>query len=295
MPDSTTKATTSGTNEPWKDAQPALKQGLNEAQNLFSSGGNFQPYTGSTVVPYSDQTMAGANAIQGQAQTALDNPNSATGKPLSFYGGLYDTGGLSSQQQAVQPMLEKTASGAELNQTSPVFQSMLDKAAQDARNGVNLSMSAAGRYGSGMHTDALGRSITNAQAPMLLSNYNTELGRMDAARGALSGLGQQGIANQGMASEAMPGAWATGQLPATDLMKVGSMYEDLAGRTMGDQQRIFQETQQAPLSAVEWLNSIASGAGSLGGSQSQTVAQPAPNPFLQLLAGGVGLNSLLGG
>ena len=68
-----------------------------------------------------------------------------------------------------------------------------------------------------------------------------------------------------------------------------------AGRTMADQERIFRETQEAPLRAVEWLNAIGSGAGSLGGMQSQSTLQPAPNPFLQGAAGLLGLGSLLGG
>jgi len=68
-------------------------------------------------------------------------------------------------------------------------------------------------------------------------------------------------------------------------MKVGSMYEDLAARTLQDQNRIYDQTRQAPLAAVEWLNAIAGGAGSLGGSGSNAVSQPTPNPFLQMLSG----------
>lgn len=289
--------TTQGSSEPWKEAQPALKTGLADAQNLYKSGvvnNAMQGYTGSTVVPWSDQTTAGMDAIQGQAASALSDPNSATGKPLSFYSGLYDTGGLSDAQRGVMDQLKTTASGAELNQTSPAFQSLLDKAAQDARIGTDLSVSANGRYGSGMHYGALGTAVSNAELPYLVNNYNTELGRMDTARGNLANLGQQGISNLDMASSAMPGAWTTSQQPATDLMKVGSMYEDLAGRTMSDQQRLATQAQQAPLNAVQWLNAIGSGAGSLGGSQSQTQSTPGTNPFLQVLAGGVGLNSLLG-
>lgn len=291
------KTTTTSSSQPWEGAQPTLKTGLQDAQNLYSSGvvnDAMQGYTGSTVVPWSDQTTAGMTAIQNQATDALANPGTtATGKPLSFYSGLYDTGGLSGAQQGVMDQLTKTASGAELNQTSPAFQSLLDQAANAARDQTNLSMSANGRYGSGAHYGALGTAISNAELPYLVNNYNTELQRQDAARTSLANLGQQGISNLDMASTQIPTAWTTSQTPATDLMKVGSMYEDLAGRTLSDNQRLATQAQQAPLNAVEWLNAIGSGAGSLGSSSTSTSSTPGTNPFLQVLAGGVGLNSLL--
>lgn len=292
MSDGQKTTTQTQTNEPWSAAQPALKTSLGEAEDLFKSGVGFQPYTGSTVVPFADQTTAGMNLIQNQATGPSAN---VTGRPASFYGDMFDTGGLSADQNAVADMLRTTAGGAELNQVSPAFQQLLDTAGGNARDAVNLSMSGAGRYGSGAHTDVLGRSVIEAQAPLMVGEYGRQLGRMDAARGSLANLGQQGITNLDMASSALPGAWTTGQLPATDLMKVGTMYEDLAGRTMADNQRITEETKRAPLNAVEWLNAIASGAGSLGGSKIGTASQPTPNPFLSLLAGGIGINSLLGG
>jgi hypothetical protein len=70
------------------------------------------------------------------------------------------------------------------------------------------------------------------------------------------------------------------------------MYEDLAGRTMADQLRIFEETQNAPREAVEWLSAIGSGAGRLGG-QTRSV-QPGTNPFVEALGYGLGGNNLLG-
>ena len=92
----------------------------------------------------------------------------------------------------------------------------------------------------------------------------------------------------------MPGAWDNSQKPATDMMKLGEMYQDLAGRTMADQLRIWEETQNAPKSAVEWLNSIGAGAGQLGSSQRQVSTGTGTNPWLQAAGIGLGANSLLG-
>jgi hypothetical protein len=289
------KTVTQSNSEPWAGAQPALKTGLEDAQSIYASGTGFQPYTGSTVVPYSDQSMAGMNAIQNQATSALSGDNPMA-KPLDFYSSLYDSGGLSADQQGVADQWRNTASGAELNNTSSAFNDILQRTQNDTRTGVDLSMSGAGRYGSpGAHQGVLADKLGGVTSQMLQDEYGRQLGRQDTARTSLAGLGQQGITNRFGAGEAMPGAWTNSQAPATDLMKVGSMYEDLAGRTMSDQQRIFNETQQSPLKAVEWLNAIGSGAGSLGGSQVGSSTPPSPNPFLQLLAGGLGAGSLLGG
>lgn len=285
------QTTQTATAEPWKDAQPTIKTALSGANNVYNSGDAFKPYTGSTVVPYSQQTTQAMGSIQNQAQDALSGDNPMA-KPLGFFGSMFDQGGLSNDQRGVADQWRNTASGAELLNTSPEFNDVLQRSLQDASTGVNLGMSGAGRYGSGMHTDVLGNTLGGISSNARLGEYRNQLGRMDTARNSLAGMGQQGITNQFGAASGMPGAWSASQQPATDLMKVGGMYEDLAGRTMADQLRIFEETQNAPKDRVEWLNAIGTGAGSLGGTQRQI--QPGTNPFVQALGIGLGGNSLLG-
>ncbi len=283
------KEVTSGTTEPWAAAQPALKMGLKDAENIYKSGTSFAPYTGSTVVPFSDQTRAGMQGIQNQSAQAMSD--GTMGKPLGFYGSMFDNGGLSADQQGVANQWRTTASGSEMGGSNPYFEDVLRRSLEDTATSTNLGMSGAGRYGSGMHTDTLadrtGRQATEAR----MGEYQNQQGRMDNARSSLAGLGQQGITNQFGAAQAMPGAWENSQRPAMDLIKIGGMYEDLAGRTMGDQLRIFEETQNAQRAPLEWLNSIASGAGSLGNTQRQV--QPGTNPFVQALGYGLGANNLL--
>jgi hypothetical protein len=284
------KETTQATNEPWSAAQPLLKQGIKDAGNVYKQGDAWSPYTGSTVVPYANQTMSGMNAIQGNAQDAMSS--GAMRKPLSFFGSMFDNGGLSADQRGVADQWRNTASGAELLNTSPEFNDVLQRSLNDASTGVNLGISGAGRYGSGMHTDVLANTLGGISSNARLGEYGRQLGRMDTARNSLAGMGQQGIANQFGAAQGMPGAWETGQMPATDLMKVGGMYEDLAGRTMQDQMRIFEERQNAKTAPIEWLSAIGTGAGSLGGTSRQI--SPGTNPFVQALGIGLGTNSLLG-
>jgi hypothetical protein len=100
----------------------------------------------------------------------------------------------------------------------------------------------------------------------------------------LFGMGQTGMDN-------MNPAYASMKAPAEDLMGVGSMYEDLMGRTMNDQLRITNEKQNAPLANIQALLAAAAGAGSYG---QQTGTAQGPNSTMSnVLGGGLGLLSLL--
>jgi hypothetical protein len=97
-------------------------------------------------------------------------------------------------------------------------------------------------------------------------------------------MGQTGMDN-------MNPAYASMKAPAEDLMGVGSMYEDLMGRTMNDQLRITNEKQNLGLSNIQALLAAAAGAGNYG---TQTGTAQGPNSTLSNIAGGgLGLLSLL--
>lgn len=291
MPGDENKTTTTSNSTPWKEAQPTLKTALAGANTVYKDPNAFSAYTNSNVVPFASETQAGMGNIEDQANAAMSS--GVLNNPMNFLSGLYGQGGLSADQRGVANQWRNTASGAELLNQSPEFENVLQRVLGDAGTGVNLGVSGAGRYGSGAHTDVLGRTLGGISSEARLGEYGRQLGRMDAARGNLASLGQQGVTNLFGAGEAMPGAWQTGQMPATDLMKIGAMSEDLTARTLADQERIFREKQGALRSPVEWLSAIGSGAGSLGGTQSQTTQMPSPNPFLQIGAGVLGMNSLL--
>ncbi|NNU70439.1 hypothetical protein G9X67_34880, partial [Rhizobium sp. WYCCWR 11152] len=95
--------------------------------------------------------------------------------------------------------------------------------------------------------------------------------RKDAANSNAFNMASQGFGQLGQAYSGM-------QAPAQDLMKVGAMQEDLATRQMNDKLRIFNEHQQKPWENLARMQAIASGAGQLGGSTTQSA--PGQNPFL---------------
>ena len=291
-----TKTTTqTSSSDPWEEAQPYIKTGLQDAGSVYSDASAWQPNTMSTVVPYSDQTTQGMNAINSQADSAMSGPN-AFSNGFNFLTDLTGNGGLTGDQKTVNDMWMKTASGDELGATNPYFEDVLKRTMGDSRDNWNLSVAGAGRYGSPAHAGTMTDRMGGISSAMRMAEYNNQQGRMDNARTSAAGMGQQGVTNMFGANAQAPQAWQNMQTPARDKMMLGSMNEDLMARVMEDQNRIFTETRDAPKTAVEWLNALAGGAGSLGGSKTGTMQTPTPNPFLGALMslGGYGLNKIPG-
>jgi hypothetical protein len=266
------KTTTTQNSAPWKDAQPALKQGISEAQRLYNSGVGSKVYTGSTVVPWDAKTTQGMNAITDQANANLGG-NGLSGQLQ----GVINNGGYNAGQlEALNNTRAVANSNFDIN-SDPGFQQVVDQ----ARNTINAGASGAGRYGSGVHQATLANTIGDLGA----RQYQAFQARKDAANSNLFNMGSTGFGQLGSAYTGM-------QAPAQSLMQVGAMNEDLATRQMNDKLRIFNDTQNRPWENLSRLNAIASGAGQLGGSQ--TTSQPGANPFLQALGYGATGAGLLG-
>ena len=73
-------------------------------------------------------------------------------------------------------------------------------------------------------------------------------------------------------------------------MGLGSMNEDLYGRTLNDQLRIANESQNAPLANIQALLAAANGAG--GYSTGTQTAQGPSNTFSNIAGAGLGAASL---
>lgn len=272
------KTTTTSSSAPWKNAQPALNTGLAGAQNLYNAGIGGQVYTGSTVVPWSSQTMQAANDIQNNA-TANSGGRGLSGQ----YQGIINSGGYNSAQNDA---LANTRSLANSTYSiSPELQKVLDAQSSQAADQVNASVSGAGRYGSAVHQGNLASTIGDLTNRTVYNDMSNWQGRRDAANSSLFGMGQQGISNLGTAYTGM-------NAPNQDLMTVGGLYEDLATRQKNDELRIFNETQNKPWEQISRLNAVASGAGQMGGTQTQT--SPGQNPFLTALGYGTSSLGLLG-
>jgi hypothetical protein len=289
MPGDNTQKT-QATNEPWAPAQPILKQGLNDAQGIYNSGKSFAPYTGSTVVPYSGQTTQAMGDITHRAnawQPTLDRNFETIARVAA-------QGGFNPIQQGVVDRLTGQATGQFNPNDNPAFQNVMQQALDSAGNAVNLNASAAGRYGSGIHQGVAGKTAGDIAGNLTNNEYNNWQNRRDAANSQLFNAGQQKQQNIWQNTNELQNAYQAGMAPAQSLMGIGGMNEDLAGRTLNDQLRVWQGQQDAPKNALQWLSAIGSGAGSLGGTQGTTAQGPKANPFGQVLGGLLGANSLFG-
>lgn len=290
MPDGdSNKQTQASSSEPWPAAQPLLKQGLADASGIYKSTA-FNPYPGSTVVPFSGQTTQSM-----QDQTSYANalkPN--FGAAFDAVAGNVYNGGLNDTQRGVVNRLTGQATQAFNPNDNPGFQSVLKQATDSAGQAVDMGASAAGRYGSGIHQGNVAREVGNVAGQLTSNAYNDFQNRRDAANTSLFNAGQQQYNNINSAPDALGSAYQSLLMPSQTLAGVGAQNEDLAGRQMNDQLRQWQGTNDAKKNALEWLMAIGSGAGSLGGSSNTTAQGPKPNPFGQVVGGLLGANSLFG-
>jgi len=275
MPGGSSKQqTTQTTNSaPWSASQPYLADTMRSAANLVGNGVGAGVYTGSTVIPWSQSTMTGKNAMEGGALANL-NGNGLSGQAQ----GIIDSGGFTTDQSGVMDRLRQTATGSFNINEDPGFQQVLDQTKQ----GVNEMASTAGRYGGGAHQGVIVDKVGDLGA----RQYQNWQSRRDAADQNLFSMGQQGQSNLGS-------AYGLLQQPAETMMKTGAMDEDLATRQMNDQLRIFNEQQNKPWEQLSRANAIYSGIGGMGGTTTQ--AQPGQNPWLTAAGYGLSAGGLLGG
>jgi hypothetical protein len=185
---------------------------------------------------------------------------------------------------------------------------------------VNLNAAAAGRYGSGVHEGVLAQKVGDLSNNFRYNDFNNWLNRRDAANQNIVGLSQTGLGNQqalgqGISSLGQQGtnniqslagslfnAGQTGlgnmtaayqgqQLPYQDLMKIGSMNEDLQNRELQDRIRVFDAQNNLPWTQLQRLTGVLAGGDPY---KSTTTTTPGQNPFLSTLGTIGGLNTLLG-
>lgn len=231
-----TQSNTSSTT-PWSGADPALRLGINMAQNWLTNPESSKIYEGTTVIPFSQQTLAGMGQMQGVAQNAQDPMQN----PLKSYTGMFG-------------VLNPIARGDFANDTT--FQNTLGAGQEAARSAVDLSMSGAGRAGSGVHQATLAKATGDFTNQAMLDRQNWALG-------GLQSLGDR-----------MQNAYGSAMAPAQTMMQLGGMNEDMAGKYAQEQFDKFNARKQAPIDAIAQANAIFTGSGSLGQNQQQKIYQP---------------------
>jgi hypothetical protein len=280
--------TTVQNKDPWGPAQPYLADIMKQANALYVGGAGGQTWGGPLQAGMSPDMTNSFNMMRGLAGQDTSQPfnyaNSVIGAGGMAPGTSAGTGVLGSIAGQSGPTSAATnlggmASGADAG-NNPYLKTMLDDNAARIGNRVASQMSGAGRYGSFGHGDALARSITAANAPILSQAYENDQNRMlqansqidssnralDVTRsGAASGLigalqGGQGQALQ--ASAMMPELDAARYAGADRLAGIGQFGMGREQDLIDAQRALFNQQQQQPWTM---LNRYLGGVSGLGG------------------------------
>lgn len=277
--DNSTK--TVATSDPYKAAKPLMDKGMGDALNLYNNGGLVKPNTMSTVVPFAQQTTQGMNTL-----TDLGTANTGGQGISGQYQNILNNGGYNTEQMDALSGIRDTATSQFDPYSNPAFKQVLQQAQEGSMYGTNAAAQGMGRYGSGTHQGVQQRELGDLTARMVGGEYNNWQNRRDSAQQQLFNAGQTGMGNMGSAYTGM-------QEAVNPLMQVGAMNEDLMGRTMNDQLRIANESQNSGLANIQALLAAAAGGGNYGTQTSQ--AQGPSNSFSNIAGGLLGGASLLGG
>lgn len=264
------KSTTSTQkNEPPKWAEPLFKKSASEAMDLYKSGEGFNVYKGDRVADFTDQQNQAIGNL-----ASLDNRALGQDYGTNMYKSLYNQAGGPSY---AEKNLRDIAQGQSLYGDSR-FQEMLDAQSAKIADQVNLGASAAGRYGSGMHTGSLADSIGDFRRNTVLQNYQNEVQRQLAANqqmdaGRMSGL----AARQGLAGD-IAGSYqnqfnniAQG---AQTALQAGTLRQQQQQAEMDAKRQAFTEKDMQDWTRLGALQAAATGSAGPYGMMTSTQTQP---------------------
>lgn len=270
--------TQSSTTEPWKVAQPALHGILGQLSDNLGNTGLTGAESGAldTLQSNAGQASQFAPAITNFANNLLSGGNAGA-----------ESGNIQRGLSTFQDQLTPFANGSMVGNNT-ALQGQLDTIANDVQSRVNSMFAGAGRDFSGMNQKTLARGIAEGTAPVLANQYNQDVanqinaagqlyGAQNTTSGLLSGLNQQGLANQ------QAGVTAAGQ--ATDAANAGAN-QILAAEAA---------RRGIPVQALGLLAQIGIPIAGLGGQstgQSETVQKMSPVQQFMGIMGGI--NSMFG-
>lgn len=272
---------TTQTKDPWSAAQPYLINNMQSAANNYNAGVGYQPYTGQTQAAMDPNLTAGLAGI-----TNIANANIG-GTPGVLAAQAQGTNLI--QNQGLSPEL-KSLLQMQQGQNNPYLQNILDTSNRRISDKIGSSMSGAGRYGSGAHTDVAARAMAEASDPILAQDYQA---RQQMQQQILEG----GLQRSGQWSQLMPSLDQAQYAPAQALAGVGDTYTQRAQAQLADQIKLYNAQQAYPWEQLSRMNAIVGGAGALGGTQITSSPIQQPSMLQSALGGGVagaGLGSIFG-
>lgn len=251
--------------DPWVGTQPYLTEVMGHAGTLYNQGYGRTYYPGSTVVPFSEQTQGALSSIENRAHA---------GSPLTPATRDFTHGLLSQDMGNTEygKTFSRVMSPANSNDAT---EGLLGRIRSDVRDAAASEFSAAGRYGSGKHAEALGRGISEGTAPILFSQYNTDraaqLGAAQSAASAQSDLYGRQVQGAALA----PQVAAMDYADASQLANVGRAYEGKDQELRNEAFDRYRHESMAPLSLLrDYYAPIVHGTAGLGGTTTGTQTPP---------------------
>lgn len=274
-------------------------------------------YPGSTVTPFSGQTVGGLNYLQNYAQqgaTNLDAANASQSRALSGYnpalGGALDaSNGSLSNNPAIQNLGQYGAA------ENPYLQSLFNAGAQQVGNAVNAQFMKAGRFGANdAHQGTMAREMGNLWSQIAMPAYENQQNRglqaaqaqgslWDASQNRrlqgtdlLGGIWSQGNEDALRAAALQPSLYQYGMMPGQSMLDVGGMYEDQYGRYLAEDIDRYNYGYNAPWDLLGRYTSMVNGLPDFSG-QATTGPSQQPNRGMSALGGamsGVSMGSSFG-
>lgn len=233
--------------DPWKPAQPYLKEILSESSRLYDEGGTFVP-----ADPLQKDYFSGAEALARQGNPLL---SPAIQNAQSVLGG----GGMTARQREVQTALMPYATGQYLGGGNPYLEGILDRTATDTSERIRSEMAGLGRTGSGAHQGILSENLADASNRLRYQDYNQQVQNQMAAAGQVFGMGDT-AAGRALGYSALS--------PQLDAMRYGDV--NRLGQ-IGEQRReLGREEALTPWSDLSRYANLISGTASPYSTTTQT-------------------------
>jgi hypothetical protein len=287
----TSKQTT--TSGPWPPAQKYLMGAMKTAANLAQNKKGFNPYPGQSYVPFSGETEAGLNQIQGLASQPNQFYQPASQFTQGLIGGDYNLDQSGYQNLAGNAINTEGDFRTMFDQVNPLFDQVVNTQAGKIGDDVARQFGGAS-FGSAASTGALVDQIGDYRNKMASENFFNQqnlrrgllgdiTGLQGANRGfemdrlgAKSALSQQDIQNRmggvGLADQVYQSQF----LPAERMLGVGAAREAKAGEQLQSLMDRYDTRQQAPWNRLGAAYPYFAGTG--GSQQTQTSEVPT-DPF----------------
>lgn len=239
--------TSTSNSSPWSAQQPYLQQGFDAAQKIYQGPG-VSYFPNSTVAPTTANQNSAFNMGSNIAQQGQSNISGAQNFNNDVINGKY--------------------------QNNPYSDQVFNNIQSHVAPAVNSQFSAAGRYGSDSHANALATGLTNAYAPYASQNYQQGIGNMQQAAG--------------MAPSLNAGQWNNAQ----NLQGLGAQQQQHGQLQTNDAVARYNYNSNLPqLRLNQFQQNVG---GNWGGVTTNTQPLYTPSIFSQIAGGGLGLAGLLG-